>query len=58
MGKVSNFFKEVKHEMKETAWPTPKEMQKNTGNIFTIIILFAIFFYATESVITWLLSLI
>lgn len=58
MGKVGNFFKEVKHEMNETTWPSRKEMSKYTASVFTVIILFAIFFFATESVIVWLLSLI
>lgn len=58
MKKVSSFFKEVTHEMKETTWPTAKEMRKNTNAIFTIIILFALFFYATESVIIWLMTFI
>lgn len=58
MSKVSNFFSEVRHEMAETKWPTAKEMRKNTASVFTIVILFAIFFYASEFVITSLLSLI
>ncbi len=58
MNKVSTFFKEVNHEMKETTWPTAKEMRKNTNAVFTIIILFALFFLATESVIVWLLAFI
>lgn len=58
MSKVSNFFNEVKHEMAETKWPTAKEMRKNTASVFTVVILFAIFFYVTEFAMTWLLSLI
>lgn len=58
MGKVGTFFKEVRHEMRETTWPTRKEMTKNTSAVFTVIILFAIFFYITESIIVWLLTFI
>lgn len=58
MSKVSNFINEVKDEIGETTWPTAKEMQKNTSSVFSVIILFALFFYATESAIQWLLSLI
>lgn len=58
MNKVGSFFKEVKEEMKETTWPTGKEMRKYTASIFTVVVLFALFFYATESVIVWLLSFI
>ncbi len=55
---MGNFIKEVRHEMRETTWPTAKEMRKYTASVFTVIILFTIFFFATESVIVWLLSLI
>lgn len=58
MSKVSKFINEVKHEVGETTWPTAKEMRKNTTSVFSIIVLFALFFYATESAIQWLLSLI
>lgn len=58
MGKVSTFLKDVKQEMSETTWPTVKEMRKNTTAVFTIIILFALFFFAAESVIVWLLAFI
>ena len=58
MNKVSNFFKEVKHERKETTWPTFKEMSKNTSSVITIIILLATFFFIAESGLTWLLSFI
>ncbi len=58
MSKASNFIQEVRHEMGETKWPTAKEMSKNTASVFTIVAIFTLFFYATESVITWLLSLL
>ena len=58
MSKVGSFFKEVKHEMRETSWPSGKDMRKYLSSISTIVILFALFFYAAESVIVWLLSLI
>ena len=58
MNKVSSFIKDVRDEMKETTWPTATEMRKNTNAVFTIVILFALFFFAAESVIVWLLSFI
>lgn len=58
MSKVSNFYKEVKHEMQETSWPSAKEMRKNTSAVFTIIIMFALFFFMADTVIVWLLAFI
>ncbi|MDN6195562.1 MAG: preprotein translocase subunit SecE [Atopostipes suicloacalis] len=58
MDKVTNFIKDVKHEMNETTWPTAKEMRKNTVSVFTIVFLFAVFFFAVETVIVELLAFI
>lgn len=58
MSKVSNFFNEVRSEMRETTWPSSTEMRKSTSSVVSIIILFAIFFFITESIMTWVLSFI
>lgn len=55
---MGNFLKEVRHEMRETTWPTGKEMRKYTSAIFVVVILFALFFFVSESLIVWLLSFI
>lgn len=58
MSKVTSFIKDIKHEVKETTWPTAKEMRKNTASVFTIVILFALFFFVAESIIVQLLPFI
>ena len=58
MGKMTNFIKDVKYEIEETRWPTAKEMRKNTISVFTIVFLFALFFFAAETVIVQLLAFI
>lgn len=58
MSKVGNFFKEVRQEMQETSWPSGNDMRKYLTSVITMVVLFAIFFYATESIIVWLLSFI
>lgn len=58
MSKVGDFFKGVRYEMTQTTWPTSKEMRKLTVSVFTVVILFVIFFFVSESIIVWLLSLI
>lgn len=55
MSKITNFMKDVQYEMKETTWPTAKEMKKNTISVFTIVFLFALFFFVTETIIVQLL---
>ncbi|GEK91865.1 preprotein translocase subunit SecE [Alkalibacterium kapii] len=58
MGKVKTFLGEVKHEMKETTWPNKKTMKKNTLTVFGVMAFFGVFFYAVDSVITFLLTLV
>ncbi|MFO8068874.1 MAG: preprotein translocase subunit SecE [Alkalibacterium sp.] len=57
MNKVKTFLGEVKHELKETTWPTKGAMKKNTLTVFGVMIFFGIFFYAVDSVITFSLNL-
>ncbi|OJF90117.1 preprotein translocase subunit SecE [Alkalibacterium sp. 20] len=58
MNKVKTFLGEVKHELKETTWPTKVAMKKNTITVFGVMAFFGVFFYAADSVITFLLNLI
>lgn len=58
MNKVKKFFGEVKYELSETTWPTKKAMKKNTATVFGVMAFFGVFFYAADSVITFLLNLI
>ncbi|MCC5890671.1 MAG: preprotein translocase subunit SecE [Alkalibacterium sp.] len=58
MNKVKKFFGEVKYELSETTWPTKEAMKKNTATVFGVMAFFGVFFYAADSVITFLLNLI
>lgn len=58
MSKIKKFFGEVKYELKETTWPTAKEMRKNTLTVFGVVAFFAIFFFGVDSLITFLLNLL
>jgi preprotein translocase subunit SecE len=58
MSKVGEFFKGVRHEMRQTTWPSAKEMRKLTASVFVVVILFALFFFVSESIIVWLLSIL
>ncbi|SEM18398.1 SecE/Sec61-gamma subunits of protein translocation complex [Alkalibacterium putridalgicola] len=58
MSKVKTFLGEVKHELKETTWPTKEAMRKNTLTVFGVMAFFGVFFYAVDSVITFLLNLV
>lgn len=52
------FIREVRDEMRQVEWPDRKKLFSDSGTVFSTIILFAIFFFATDSIITWLLGLL
>ncbi|WP_208559820.1 preprotein translocase subunit SecE [Marinilactibacillus kalidii] len=58
MSKIKKFFGEVKYELKETTWPTSKEMRKNTLTVFGVVAFFSVFFFGVDSIISFLLNLI
>jgi len=58
MKKIKNFFGEVNHEMKETNWPSAKELRKNSITIFSVMILFGIFFFFSDLFIQFVFNLI
>lgn len=58
MNKITSFIEDIKYEIKETTWPTAKEMRKNTISVFTIVFLFAVFFFITETIIVKVLPFI
>ncbi|TLQ07961.1 preprotein translocase subunit SecE [Marinilactibacillus psychrotolerans] len=55
---MKKFFGEVVYELKETTWPTAKEMRKNTLTVFGVVAFFAVFFFGVDSFITFLLNLL
>lgn len=54
MKKLAKFFVSVKHEMKNVKWPTKKEMLKYSIATLVFIIAFALFFGATDLIISGL----
>ena len=51
MKKIINFFKDVKKEMKKVRWPNKKEMITYSTATIAFILIFALFFAATDLVI-------
>ncbi|PRO64623.1 preprotein translocase subunit SecE [Alkalicoccus urumqiensis] len=52
------FLKEVTTEMKRVTWPTGKELRKYTGVVVATVAFMAVFFAASDFVISSLLQLI
>jgi len=58
MKKIKNFFGELKYEMKETTWPSGKELARDTRTIFSVLIFFSIFFMISDFVLSFLFNLV
>lgn len=58
MKKIKQFLGEVRHEMKETTWPKAKDLRKNSITVFGVMAFFGVFFYAADSLITFLINLV
>ena len=46
--KVVKFFKEVKSEMKKVAWPSRKQVVKNTLIVMAVVVLIGLFIWAAN----------
>ncbi len=53
MKKIISFFYGVKKEMKKVKWPTRKEMITYSTATLTFILVFALFFSATDFVLAF-----
>lgn len=51
MEKVKKFFAGVKKEMSRVRWPQKKEMIKYSVAVLTCIVVFAVFFVASDLII-------
>ncbi len=60
MAKTSpaQFVREVRQEMAKVTWPTRKELVTTTAMVFAMAILAALFFFAVDQVIAWIIQLI
>ena len=54
----AQFVREVRQEMAKVTWPTRKELVTTTAMVFVMAILAALFFFAVDQVIAWVIQLI
>jgi preprotein translocase subunit SecE len=58
MGKLFQFFQEVRSEGAKVTWPTRKETAITTAMVFVMVVLASIFFLLADMVIRWGVSLV
>lgn len=56
--KIIHFFVDIVREMKKVSWPKKEELKESTLVVIVTSIIFAIFVYAADKVITGGLSVI
>ena len=47
----AKFVREVRSEVSKVTWPTRKETMVTTGLVFLMVVVSAIFFFATDQII-------
>ncbi|MCI1982810.1 MAG: preprotein translocase subunit SecE [Oscillospiraceae bacterium] len=55
---ISNFFQDIKGEIKKMVWPTPKTVFKSTGVVLVTIIVIGLFVFGLDTLLVNLLGLI
>jgi preprotein translocase subunit SecE len=58
MGKLFQFFQDVRSEGAKVTWPTRKETAITTAMVFVMVVLASIFFLLADMVIRWGVSLV
>jgi preprotein translocase subunit SecE len=58
MGKLFQFFQDVRAEGAKVTWPTRKETAITTAMVFVMVVVASIFFLLADMVIRWGVSLI
>ena len=49
------FARDAVREVKKVVWPTPKETWQMTAYVFGFVVLMALFLWATDATLSWLL---
>lgn len=56
MKKVIQFLKESRSELKKVSWPNWDDVSRSTTIVFAVVILFTIFIYLVDKVISFLME--
>jgi len=56
--KSSKFYNDVNHEMSKVSWPTYNELRGSTIIVIILSLLFAVFVFTSDRILTEILKLI
>jgi preprotein translocase subunit SecE len=54
----AQFVREVRQELSKVTWPTRKELMVTTASVFAMAIAAALFFFAVDQIIAWVVQLV
>ncbi|MBL7996502.1 preprotein translocase subunit SecE [bacterium] len=56
MGKLTEFFENIKTEMKKVSWPTKDELMGSTGVVMVVWILLSIYIFTTDNILQFIVK--
>lgn len=56
MGKITEFFENIKLEMKKVSWPTKDELIGSTGVVMVLWILLSIYIFASDNILQYIVK--
>ena len=56
MGKLTEFFENIKLEMKKVSWPTKDELMGSTGVVMVLWILLSIYIFASDNILQYVVK--
>jgi preprotein translocase subunit SecE len=56
MGKITEFFENIKTEMKKVSWPTKEELLGSTGVVMVLWILLSIYIFASDNILQYIVK--
>ncbi len=54
----AQFVREVRQELSKVTWPTRKELVVTTASVFAMAIAAALFFFAVDQIIAWVVQFV
>ena len=56
MGKIAEFFENIKTEMKKVSWPTKDELLGSTGVVMVLWILLSIYIFTSDNILQYIVK--
>ena len=58
IAKATKFLQDVRNEMSKVSWPSRSELKGQTWIVIIVSLFFAVFIFAVDHVLSWLMNLV